>query len=40
LVALYRALVEEKEKRKVRGAFQQFLSPEVIRPLLENPELV
>ncbi len=40
LVALYRALVEEKEKRKVRGAFQQFLSPEVIRRLLENPELV
>lgn len=40
LVALYRALVEEKEKRKVRGAFQQYLSPEIIRRLLENPELV
>jgi len=40
MVALYRALVEEKEKRKVRGAFQQFLSPEVIRRLLQNPELV
>jgi adenylate cyclase len=40
LVALYRALVEEKEKRKVRGAFQQYLSPEVIRRLLQNPELV
>ncbi|MBI3668298.1 MAG: CHASE2 domain-containing protein [Acidobacteria bacterium] len=40
LVALYRALLEEKEKRKVRGAFQQYLSPEVIRRLLENPELV
>jgi adenylate cyclase len=39
-VAVYRALVEEKEKRKVRGAFQQYLSPEVIRRLLENPELV
>ena len=40
MVALYRALVEEREKRKVRGAFQQYLSPEVIRRLLENPELV
>ena len=39
-VAVYRALVEEKEKRRVRGAFQQYLSPEVIRRLLENPELV
>ena len=40
LVALYRALIEEKEKRKVRGAFQYYLSPEVIRRLLQNPELV
>jgi adenylate cyclase len=39
-VAVYRALVEEREKRKVRGAFQQYLSPEVIRRLLENPEQV
>jgi len=39
-VAMYRALIEEKEKRKVRGAFQQYLSPEVIRRLLENPDLV
>ena len=39
-VAVYRALVEEREKRRVRGAFQQYLSPEVIRRLLENPELV
>ncbi len=40
LVSLYRALVEEKEKRKVRSAFGQYLSPEVIRRLLLNPELV
>jgi adenylate cyclase len=39
-VAMYRALTEEKEKRRVRGAFQQYLSPEVIRRLLENPDLV
>ncbi len=40
LVSLYRALVEEKEKRKVRSAFGQYLSPEVIRRLLVNPTLV
>ncbi len=40
LVALHRVLFEEREKRKVRGAFQQYLSPEVIRRLLENPDLV
>src|ERR1700681_2179611 len=39
-VAVYRALVEEKEKRRVRGAFQQYLSAEVIRRLLETPDLV
>ena len=39
-VAVYRALVEEKEKRRVRDAFQQYLSAEVIRRLLENPDLV
>ncbi len=40
LVSLYRVLVEEREKRKVRGAFQQYVSPEVIRRVLTNPELV
>jgi adenylate cyclase len=40
LVSLYRALVEEKEKRKVRNAFGHYLSPEVIRRLLLNPKLV
>ncbi|HVA72769.1 MAG TPA: adenylate/guanylate cyclase domain-containing protein [Candidatus Limnocylindrales bacterium] len=40
LVALYRVLVEEHEKRRVRGAFQQYVSPEVIRRLLDDPKLV
>lgn len=40
LVSLYRALVEEKEKRKVRTMFGQYLSPEVIRRLLVDPRLV
>ncbi len=39
-VAMYRALVEEKEKRRIRSAFQQYLSPEVIRQVLEDPDLV
>jgi adenylate cyclase len=39
-VALYRVLFEEGEKRKVRGAFGQYVSPEVIRRLLEEPESV
>ncbi|HEY2352594.1 MAG TPA: adenylate/guanylate cyclase domain-containing protein [Candidatus Acidoferrum sp.] len=40
LISLYRALVEEKEKRRIRTAFGQYLSPEVIRRLLLNPKLV
>src|SRR4029077_5253978 len=40
LVSLYRGMIEEKEKRRVRTAFGQYLSPEVIRRLLLNPELV
>lgn len=40
LVALYRVLLEEREKRKVEGAFQQYLSSDVIRLLLRNPEMV
>lgn len=39
-VALYRVLVEDREKRRVRRTFQQYMSPEVVRRLLENPELV
>jgi len=40
LVSLYRALVEEKEKRKVRSEFGNYLSPEVVRRLLVDPRLV
>ena len=40
MVSLYRALVEEKEKRKVRAEFAQTMSPEVIRRLLVDPSLV
>ena len=40
LVSVYPVLIEEKEKRRVRSAFGQYLSPEVIRRLLTNPQLV
>jgi adenylate cyclase len=40
LVSLYRSLFEEKEKRRVRSAFGQYLSPEVIRRLLVDPRLI
>ena len=40
LVALYRVLIEEQEKRKVRSRFQQYVPPEVVRRLLDDPERV
>jgi adenylate cyclase len=40
LVSLYRALVEEKEKRRIRSEFGQYLPPEIVRRLLLNPQLV
>ncbi|HKW64910.1 MAG TPA: adenylate/guanylate cyclase domain-containing protein [Candidatus Acidoferrum sp.] len=40
LVSLYRSLVEEKEKRRIRSEFGQFVSPEVVRRLLVDPRLV
>jgi adenylate cyclase len=35
---LFRFFVEEREKRKVKGAFQQYLNPSVINKLLSSPE--
>src|SRR5262249_16323605 len=40
LVSLYRALIEEREKRRVRAELNQFVPPEVVRRLLIKPELV
>jgi adenylate cyclase len=39
-IVTYRYFFEEREKRQVRSTFQQYLSPAVIRQLLEQPELV
>ncbi len=36
----YRSLFEEREKKKVRAAFQQYLPPGLINQLLTRPELL
>jgi adenylate cyclase len=36
----YRFFFEEREKKKVRGVFQQYLAPSLINQLLDNPDLV
>lgn len=36
-VSLYRAFFEEREKRKVRAAFQQYVPPGLIREMLKDP---
>ena len=37
-VTLFRYFTEEREKKKVRGAFAHYLSPDVISQVLENPD--
>jgi adenylate cyclase len=39
-VTVYRFLVTDKDKRFIRGAFQQYLSPQVINQLMDNPRLL
>lgn len=34
----YRYMTEEREKKKVRGAFQYYLTPSVVEQMLKNPE--
>jgi adenylate cyclase len=36
----YRFFFEEKEKRRVRGVFQQYMAHSLINQLLDNPDLV
>ena len=38
IVTLYKYMTEEQEKKKVKGAFQHYLSPEVIDQVLDNPD--
>ncbi|MEE8436042.1 MAG: adenylate/guanylate cyclase domain-containing protein, partial [bacterium] len=37
-VTLFRFLVSDKDKRFIKGAFQQYLSPDVIAQLMDNPK--
>lgn len=37
-IIFYKYMTEEREKKKVRGAFSYYLSPEVIEEVLEEPE--
>ncbi len=39
-VTLYRFFVTDKDRRFIKGAFQQYLSPQVIEQLTENPDLL
>ncbi|MBI3992636.1 MAG: CHASE2 domain-containing protein [Candidatus Lambdaproteobacteria bacterium] len=39
-VTLYRFLVTDKDKRFISGAFKQYLSPDVINQLMENPDFL
>ncbi len=39
-IVSYRFFFEEREKKKIRGAFQQYLPPGLIKELLEHPELL
>ncbi len=37
-ITFYKYITEEREKKKVRGAFSHYLSPDVIKQVLEDPE--
>ena len=37
-VTLFQFLVSDKDKRFIKGAFQQYLSPDVIAQLMDNPK--
>ncbi len=37
-LTVHRYLTEEKEKKRIRGAFQYYLSPAVVEQMLKNPE--
>jgi adenylate cyclase len=39
-VVSYSFFFEEREKKQVRGAFQQYMAPEVISQVLDRPELL
>jgi adenylate cyclase len=38
ITTIYKYMTEELERKKLKGAFQHYLSPEVINQMLEHPE--
>lgn len=38
VVTFYRYVTEEREKKKIKGAFQHYLSPDVMNQVLDNPD--
>ena len=38
MLTLYRFLTEERERRRIKAAFQHYVSPDVIEQMLEHPE--
>ena len=40
LVTLFRFLVTDRDKRFIKGAFQQYLSPDVINQLMDDPHML
>jgi len=39
-VTIFRFLTEEREKKKIRGAFQQYLNPSVVNEVLKDPKML
>ncbi|MBI2058711.1 MAG: adenylate/guanylate cyclase domain-containing protein [Nitrospirae bacterium] len=39
-VTVYRYVSEEKEKKKIKGAFQSYLDPAVVSKVTENPDML
>ncbi|MDY6861717.1 MAG: hypothetical protein SV062_01875 [Thermodesulfobacteriota bacterium] len=37
-ITLFRFFTEEKEKRQIKSAFKQYLSPAVVEELIKDPE--
>ena len=38
MLTLYRFLVEEKERKRIKGAFQHFVAPDVVDIMLKDPQ--
>ncbi|MCK4389259.1 MAG: adenylate/guanylate cyclase domain-containing protein [Desulfobacterales bacterium] len=39
-ISAFKYLTEEREKKKIKGAFEQYMNPSVVRRVMEHPELL